>query len=189
MQATGSKPANTFVPIVRLYCDGCGGPIASSLKPSPEPPQAHSCSICNDVSYDLCASCYDAGKWCLDPKHDLRLQPLVSLQYIHHATTMTRLSKSASRGNAEAFRTQAKIACRGKIFFGTKQGWIGQGPEELQRGDVVAVLFGGPVPFILRRYDAYYRLIECCYVYGLMDGEANEMAKIGQLVEEEFELR
>jgi hypothetical protein len=62
-------------------------------------------------------------------------------------------------------------------------GLIGTGPEGLRTGDVVCVLYGGNVPFILRRNaQGQYILIGGCYVSGIMHGEALDMG----LEEREF---
>jgi hypothetical protein len=50
-------------------------------------------------------------------------------------------------------------------FCITGHGYMGRVPVGARRGDVVAVLFGARVPFLLRRYedhDAYCLLGECC---------------------------
>jgi hypothetical protein len=45
-------------------------------------------------------------------------------------------------------------------------------PEGAQIGDVVAILLGFPLPFVLRRHGEDWRIVGCCYVHGVMDGEA-----------------
>ncbi|KAK1993787.1 hypothetical protein LX36DRAFT_585648 [Colletotrichum falcatum] len=51
-------------------------------------------------------------------------------------------------------------------------GWIGFGPDTMRKGDVIAVLSGGDVPFVLRPIqDGHYTLIGECYVEGIMYGE------------------
>ena len=69
----------------------------------------------------------------------------------------------------------------------SKHGYVGLGPKEAQPGDIVSLLFGGSVPFVLRPMDegAYYSLIGEAYIYGVMDGEAMEKG----LREATFELR
>jgi hypothetical protein len=47
--------------------------------------------------------------------------------------------------------------------------------ESTKRGDLVCILFGGEVPFILRPKGEHYERIGCCYVPGIMDGEAFSM--------------
>lgn len=49
---------------------------------------------------------------------------------------------------------------------------VGLGPANLQRGDIVAVLFGAVTPFVLRPVAHRWELIGPCYVQGVMDGEA-----------------
>lgn len=41
----------------------------------------------------------------------------------------------------------------------------------MQDGNLVTVLLGGQVPFILSKQEKF-RLVGECYVHGLMDGEA-----------------
>ena len=60
---------------------------------------------------------------------------------------------------------------------------IGTGPEGLRIGDIVCVLYGGDVPFILHPDgQGHYALIGECYVSGIMQGEALDMG----LEEREF---
>jgi hypothetical protein len=48
-------------------------------------------------------------------------------------------------------------------FFTTKWGYMGKGKALIRPGDVVAVLYGGKVPFILRPMDSKYHFLgECC---------------------------
>ncbi|KAJ3529386.1 hypothetical protein NM208_g9784 [Fusarium decemcellulare] len=57
--------------------------------------------------------------------------------------------------------------------FSTMNGWIGLGPDDMKEGDVVAILSGGDVPFVLRQCQCknHYWLIGECYVEGIMYGE------------------
>ena len=95
-----------------------------------------------------------------------------------------------------------EAATQGRRFFTTKKGYFGLGPESCGKGDVVAVLQGGNVPYILRAEISLRRLLHvsrllmqartvdvvttavnlCAqglytilgdsYVHGIMDGEA-----------------
>ncbi|KAK8106967.1 HET-domain-containing protein [Apiospora kogelbergensis] len=60
-----------------------------------------------------------------------------------------------------------------RCLYRTRRGYLGTGPHDVQRGDVVCVLMGGAVPFILRpRGDGGgYIVIGDAYVHGIMDGE------------------
>ncbi|KAK7997463.1 hypothetical protein PG989_005503 [Apiospora arundinis] len=67
-------------------------------------------------------------------------------------------------------------------IFITDQGKLGYACYGLQINDMIHILFGGNVPFILRAAhqpldpsrDQHYRLVCNCYVHGIMDGEAME---------------
>ena len=66
-------------------------------------------------------------------------------------------------------------------FFQTEDGYFGLGPIDMAAGDVVCVLAGGKVPFVLRAIDETceacksdqlcYQLKGFAYVHGVMDGE------------------
>lgn len=55
-------------------------------------------------------------------------------------------------------------------------GFLGIGPRETEPGDLVFILLGAGVPYILRRHsqDGKLQLIGEAYVHGIMDGEAME---------------
>ena len=65
----------------------------------------------------------------------------------------------------------ARNCCSGHSFFKTKRGYLGLGSQALQVGDIVCVLAGGEVPFVLRRARTHYQLVGESYVHGIMDGE------------------
>jgi hypothetical protein len=61
---------------------------------------------------------------------------------------------------------------KGRVMALLKGGLFGCMPSETRVGDVVAVLFGGWVPFVLRPLGGdEYELVGHCYVHGIMDGE------------------
>jgi hypothetical protein len=71
-------------------------------------------------------------------------------------------------------RVQAVIWMR-RLFI-TEQGYIGMGPEQVQRGDSVHILLGCSVPVVLRKVMSEslndYHIIGDSYVHGVMEGEA-----------------
>lgn len=93
-------------------------------------------------------------------------------------------------------------SCHGKRFFITSAGRMGIGPPCMTKGDIVSVLYGSGVPFILRRKTSSKRsigfqrtrksdlfaIIGPCYVYGIMKGEAVEAKREGRLHEQDFEI-
>lgn len=62
-------------------------------------------------------------------------------------------------------------------FFVTQCGKMGMSPPQAQEGDIVVILFGASVPFILRPVSERFLLIGSAYCYGIMNGEYAEMLK------------
>ncbi|KAH4056621.1 hypothetical protein HBH64_235610 [Parastagonospora nodorum] len=61
----------------------------------------------------------------------------------------------------------------GRRVFITSQGRIGIGPDHMEPNDVIAVLFGGKFPLVLRpKENGRWRFIGLCYIHGYMKGEA-----------------
>src|SRR5271154_2190378 len=61
----------------------------------------------------------------------------------------------------------------------TRQGYVGLGPIDIQAGDVICILFGGKVPYVLRPFygeGGYqrYAFVGEAYCDGIMDGEFME---------------
>jgi hypothetical protein len=62
--------------------------------------------------------------------------------------------------------------CMDRRFFVSRSGLMGIGPDTMKEGDLIVVLFGGKVPYVIRPVDGGYKFLGECYVPGLMDGEA-----------------
>ena len=77
--------------------------------------------------------------------------------------------------SAAIFQEQLNKVCHGRCFFVTGKGYMGLGPPEMQKEDLVAVLLGGSVPFVLHAEEQeQFSLVGESYVHGLMNGEALE---------------
>ncbi|CAH0055873.1 unnamed protein product [Clonostachys solani] len=89
---------------------------------------------------------------------------------------------------AERYGQAMRNVCYGRKAFTATGCVMGLGPDVLRPGDLVCVLFGGPVPYILRplRGDEYHFVGEC-FVPGYMDGEAITQWKAGTLGAQEPE--
>ena len=57
-------------------------------------------------------------------------------------------------------------------FFTTTKDLIGLGPRSMCTGDIICIMSGGRVPYILREERGHHRLIGEAYVHGLMKGQA-----------------
>ncbi|KAI1011880.1 hypothetical protein LB503_004594 [Fusarium chuoi] len=83
--------------------------------------------------------------------------------------------ENAKPGDEEAVRYGQAVnnVCRGRQIFTATNSLLGLGPNLLRKGDLVCVVAGGPVPYILRPLgdDTFYFVGEC-YVAGYMFGEA-----------------
>ncbi|KAJ3518005.1 hypothetical protein NM208_g14622 [Fusarium decemcellulare] len=85
------------------------------------------------------------------------------------------IQELARSGDGFKWSHEATLVTRYRGFVLTAGGYFVIGPDIMQPGDVVAVLYGGRTPFILRRrQDGTWMLVGECYVHGLMNGEALE---------------
>ncbi|EKG22465.1 Heterokaryon incompatibility [Macrophomina phaseolina MS6] len=66
----------------------------------------------------------------------------------------------------------------GRTLFRSARGLIGLAPVSAKAGDLVVVLYGATVPFILRKFGDYYHVVGESYVHGIMDGEAIHRPKM-----------
>jgi len=67
----------------------------------------------------------------------------------------------------------------------TSTGFLGQVPSLAQEGDLIVILIGSAVPFVLRPRQDRYQLIGQAYIHGVMMGEA---LQFNHFLQEEIEL-
>ena len=90
------------------------------------------------------------------------------------------MAQGGKHGDADRFAKTVAAVCHGRKFFITEEGFFGVGPAATEIRDVVYILLGVDVPFLLRQknmcgrdeLDGSRSLIGECYVQGLMVGEA-----------------
>lgn len=83
------------------------------------------------------------------------------------------LQKDRSKGisGLEAFTSLTKS----RRFAATDIGLVGYVPMRAKKGDLVCILFGSEVPFVVRKEaEGKYLLVGECYMHGIMEGEAVE---------------
>ena len=69
--------------------------------------------------------------------------------------------------------TAVNSRAEGWRMFTTKISRLGQGLRSVQKEDIVCVLDGEELPYIIRQASAgLHQFIGSCYVHGLMEGEA-----------------
>ena len=75
-----------------------------------------------------------------------------------------------------------------RCVFTTKQGHMGIGPFDTQRGDVAVVLLGANVCFVLRPAGPNFELVGDAYIHGVMEGELLEEFRNGAVDARMFRL-
>ena len=63
----------------------------------------------------------------------------------------------------------------------TVNGYLGLVPRETRAGDIIALLQGGRLPFVLRSRGGPWELIGPCYIHGVMYGEAFDESQCGEV--------
>lgn len=102
------------------------------------------------------------------------ISPINSVQGMVNFLKKPQDTRQRSWKYYETAAAFAKRLSNGR-FCVTKRGYLGFAPPEAHLGDVICVLHGGAVPFVLRRtfsHDSEHRLIGECYIHGIMYGEA-----------------
>ncbi|GME28878.1 uncharacterized protein K452DRAFT_353118 [Neofusicoccum parvum] len=92
---------------------------------------------------------------------------------------LVNLHTRAPAKTYQEIRTALHSAMRSRRMGTTEKGYLGLLPRQTKPGDVVCILLGCNVPFIIRKADkGMYRLVGECYVHGIMEGEVVEMEDI-----------
>ncbi|KAF2027293.1 hypothetical protein EK21DRAFT_72158 [Setomelanomma holmii] len=87
---------------------------------------------------------------------------------------LSELMTESDQSNLSRLQRRVVELTYGRRVFLAGENLIGLGPESMVEGDVVAVLLGGPTPYILRSVEPdrqRYKLVGECYVFGLMNCE------------------
>jgi hypothetical protein len=62
-------------------------------------------------------------------------------------------------------------------------------PADTRHGDIVAILFDYDVLVVLRPHERQYVFVGCCYVYGIIEGQAITGLGKGEFAAETFDIR
>jgi hypothetical protein len=115
--------------------------------------------------------------------------------FLHHETEAQSIKwpKTITNGHESFYFTRFECSMHEwtmkMLLFETKDGYLGLGPRTMLKDDLICVLFGSNVPFVLRRVDDYFVLVGECFVLGLMDGEAIDRLERGPGNVQTFEIR
>ncbi|KAL8868749.1 MAG: hypothetical protein Q9174_004777 [Haloplaca sp. 1 TL-2023] len=72
------------------------------------------------------------------------------------------------------------------LIISERFGFVGLGPAQVSPGDLIVILFGGNMCYVLRKVGVSYQIIGDAFIDGLMDGEALVMLEKGVLKREHF---
>jgi hypothetical protein len=113
------------------------------------------------------------------PSNDVTFEADALQWFAQHAQLLLNASLSErlkrlvkKRSDPGRFHEAFVRACVDRRFFVTRNGSMGIGPDAMNEGDIIGVLFGGRVPYLLRAVDTGFKFVGECYVPGLMNGEA-----------------
>jgi hypothetical protein len=184
-----AEQRDCHITIEWIVCDLCKEHIARPRRTESTLPEIYHCFVCDNDDFDICSSCYESGGRCKDLGHSLDNRKPMCFWCPYTDEIVSRLTESAIGGDASRFINNSIGACCHNMFLRTSEGWRGVGSARIRADDTLAVLFGSPVPLILRQHGTYYRLAGNCYIHGLMDGEAIEMWENGEIEATDFEIR
>ncbi|KAM0426045.1 hypothetical protein ACHAPT_008676 [Fusarium lateritium] len=90
--------------------------------------------------------------------------------------TMSELKVLATTGDSTLFLDSVKTACVERCLFSTDSAMSGVGPDRTRPGDMICVIYGAAVPFVIRRCEDKkgYQFVGESYVHDLMHGEATK---------------
>jgi hypothetical protein len=185
-----NRQEDTFVSLAHILCNVCGCTITAINGPeSSKALSFHHCTICQSDDFDVCVACYGLGETCLNKNHKLSKRESAGVVLPYTPEIVQELRALATGEEPASFSPTCIVDSTQLAFFETSRGWRGVATIAMELGDVIVVLFGSRVPFVLRNHGLAYRLVSHCYLEGIMDGEAMDMWKKGELREEQFEIR
>ncbi|XXG99707.1 Glucan endo-1,3-alpha-glucosidase agn1 [Hypoxylon texense] len=103
---------------------------------------------------------------------------------------MNLLQHLSADGDPAAYATLAENYCFNRSFVITSGRRMGLGPIDTRPGDVVQIIYGGGVPYIVRQRDrgSGWLFIGESYFHGLMSGEMIKAQERGEIKEEILDL-
>lgn len=85
-----------------------------------------------------------------------------------------------SYSSEETYKGAIWAGCANRKVFSTKS-YIGNGPANMKENDVLVVLFGHHLPFVLRREGPHWRIIGYAYVHDIRRVISTYLFRVGRL--------
>jgi len=103
------------------------------------------------------------------------------IQHLFHRTgqqndTFPPAEIATCKGDWQRYKVASSRVCDQRRFFRTTGGIYGIGPAYMGKEDIVVVLYGGKIPYVLRPMGAGFKFLGECYVDTIMFGEAFQEA-------------
>ncbi|KAH6868969.1 hypothetical protein B0T10DRAFT_501954 [Thelonectria olida] len=117
-------------------------------------------------------------RWLQEAKEQCDMNPAMDGQ--SKPITLELLAQLSSKGRADRFLDAARTAGAGRASFTTRLGLWGIGPGSTMEGDLLCVMRGADVPFVVRPLaSSGHHLVGECYVDKVMHGETLESLERG----------
>lgn len=154
---------NEFVdiksPTISSHFDALEGLLRS------HPKTRETANVEKTVAKVLCAGMNAATKAATD-------DDLLGYTTLKHANKSSPPNEFNVDPNTTQYAAALKRAYHRRRLFITASGRAGLGPSTMRKDDVVAILYGGKLSFVLRRAEQKYELVGPCYLDGVMEGQA-----------------
>jgi len=109
--------------------------------------------------------------------------------FLHESPETREFIPLLPSGNASRFVEAMRNVTAGRRLFSIEpEGEIGLGPDMVQPGDQICLLFGCPAPLCLRYQNGGFVLIGECYLHNYTQGQAIELWRKGKLQTDFFEI-
>ena len=117
--------------------------------------------------------CYSKSFVPVMEDYEERIQEFV-LEHLHALLHFSRRSYRSEKGLRQEFDMAVWYTVYGRHLFVTQNGLLGIATGSAEAGDILAVLFGGSMPFILRKIEhseKRYKLVGYAIVHGMREGQ------------------
>lgn len=143
---------------------------------------------------ELLARTLTAGTYCDEYLEDLdvvrRDKYLPAFERVMHRLAQLECDgtegKFAHDDDSKRYEDDAYIHCRQRRMFWTIEGSLGLGPQCMRVNDIVVILYGGDLPYVLRPRGDKYLFMGPAYINNIMHGEVIDDLRAGKRQEQTF---
>ncbi|KAI0869992.1 hypothetical protein GGS24DRAFT_129333 [Hypoxylon argillaceum] len=109
-------------------------------------------------------------------------ESILSVDYDEDPSKYLHMSRETQVVVAQYWQTAVAFSRRlgNASFCFTNGRYVGLVPEATVAGDQICLLYGGTVPFVVRKHGPTYTFVGECYIHGIMNGQAPEQPRLEQ---------